>query len=81
MRAASALGPAHAMSAVNPSDDADLPRGPTRGLFVGGAGDLVIRDAEGSEVVLVSGAAQYHPISIVRVLASGTTATGIVALY
>jgi hypothetical protein len=50
-------------------------------LYVAGAGTLVVRDSHGNEAMLVSGAGQYHPIRVKRVLATDTTATGIIALY
>lgn len=80
-RASSQIGPATRLVAVTPSDEAPLPNGPTRGLFVGGAGVLRVEDSAGGIVDLVSAGAQYHPISVVRIALSGTTATGIVALY
>ena len=80
-RAASFAGPANALEAVTPDDDADLSGGPTRALYVGGAGEIAVIDAAGNTVALRSGETQYHPISVRRVLQTGTTATGIVALY
>ena len=80
-RAASAAGTATALRTVTPSDSADLPDGPARGLYVAAAGTLRVADATGVVVDLVSLEAQYHPIQVSRVLESGTTAAGIVALY
>jgi hypothetical protein len=59
----------------------DLARGVSRSLFVGGAGTITVRGADGSEATFNSGAAQYHPIRVARVLATGTTASEIIALY
>jgi hypothetical protein len=81
MRARSITGPAVELRAVEPSDSADLPNGVCRSLFAGGAGVIVVQDAFGSQVSLHSGASQYHPVQIRRVLATGTTATDIIALY
>lgn len=72
--------PADRLVPVIPADDADLPEGLTRGLFVGGAGELTVIDAAGGQVALRSAEAQYHPIRVRRIL-TATTATGIVALY
>jgi len=80
-RAQSSVGPAMTLAPVSPADDADLPGGSTRAIFVGGAGDLTVMDAGGAAVTIVSAAHQYHPIAVRRVLATGTTATAIVALY
>lgn len=80
-RALSQTGSATALEPVAPTDDADLPGGPARGLFVGGAGDVVVHDGRGVEVVIASQASQYHPVRIRRVLQTGTTATAILALY
>jgi hypothetical protein len=80
-RSLSATGSAYTLRAVTPDDAADLPDGMARGLFVGAAGDVVLLDASGAAATLTSNAAQYHPIYVSRVLATGTTAGGIVALY
>lgn len=80
-RAQSQSGPARFLLPVVPDDAANLPNGGARSLYVAGAGTLSVVDAAGTVVEIVSGAAQYHPIRVVRVRATGTTATGIVALY
>lgn len=69
------------LKAVAPSDTVDLADGRTRALFVGVAGSVVVRDALGNTVTLTSADSQYHPIRVVRVMATGTTASGIVALW
>lgn len=80
-RAAHAAGPIDAVRPVTPSDAADLPGGVARGLFVGEAGTVAIVDRHGGAATLTSMEAQYHPIRVLRVRTTGTTATGIVALY
>jgi hypothetical protein len=80
-RIASQTGPANTLKPVVPADDADLPDGLARSLYVAGAGTLVVRDSQGNQVMLVSGSGQYHPIRVKRVLATNTTANGIIALY
>lgn len=80
-RAASPLDPVRVIKAVTPDDNADLPDGITRGLFVGAPGSVVLADIDGNIVTLASGASQYHPMAVSRVLAAGTTAGGILALY
>lgn len=80
-RAWSTTGPAMALCPVAPDDTADLPGGPCRGLYVGVAGTLRLLDCAGHTVDLISGEAQYHPVRVQRVLATGTTATSVIALY
>lgn len=80
-RAQHQAGPIDRLAPVTPSDIDDLPNGLTRGLFVGVPGVLTVFDRHGGMAELVSGAGQYHPVRVKRVLATGTTASGIVALY
>jgi len=65
---------------VTPADGSDLANIP-RALFIGGAGDVAIRDGAGTDVTYTVPAGVLLPIRAVRVLATGTTATGIVGLY
>lgn len=74
-------GPATRFAPVQPNDAVDLPGGRVRALFVGIGGALRIRGADGVEVTLMSADSQYHPVRVARVLAAGTTAGDIVALY
>lgn len=80
-RAASITGPIERLDPVTPNDAADLPLGLTRALFVGVGGNVAVVDLHGTVVTLASADSQYHPLRVARVLASGTTATGVVALY
>ncbi len=71
---------------VTPSDDIDLsfPRGTTcsKAVYVDGTGDVAAVMADGSELMfdsLASGV--FHRLSVVRIFATGTTATGIKVLY
>ena len=80
-RAASQSGSIGHLASVVPNDAADLPDGVARGLFVGEAGDVAVVDPAGSTVILASAGSQYHPVLVSRVLATGTTAARIVALY
>lgn len=76
---------------VVPSDSADLvdsagKPAPAYGLFVGGAGNLKVTmmggatDAAGEVTFSGLSAGQFLPINVVRVWATGTTATLILAL-
>lgn len=76
------LGSASGAVAVTPSDGADLARGTTKGLYIGGAGNVVVNLSNGDTVTLTAiQVGVIHPISVKRVWATGTTATGIVAVY
>ncbi len=74
--------PATSAEAVVPNDSTVLEA--TRGLWVGGAGDIVVvmSGGDGSSVTL-SGvtAGTLLPLSVIGVDATDTTATLIVALY
>lgn len=65
--------------AVTPSDSTVL--GKTRAIYVGGAGALAVT-INGVNVTLAAvPAGTTLPISVTKVLATGTAATSIVALY
>ncbi len=66
---------------ITPSDAVDLAFA-TRAIYVGGAGNLKVRMLDGSQITFtnVQAGAQYA-MRVDRVLATGTTATGIVALW
>lgn len=68
--------------AVTPSDTVDLVNGATKGLYVGGAGNVAVLMQDGSDVAFTALAiGVFHNISVKRVKATGTTATSILALY
>ncbi len=79
-RANSQTAPAGDAVAIIPHDGQDL-TAPTRAIYVGGAGTLRVHMASGASVDFdtVSGGAIY-PLRVRRVLATGTSATGLVAL-
>ena len=54
-----------------------------RGLYIGGAGDVSVRFPGSSTAVVFSGvpAGAVLPVQAERVMSTGTTATGIVALF
>lgn len=72
---------------VTPSDSVDLPTASgngrqCRGLQITGSGNVNVNLSGGGTAVLTTMAAgQRILISITRILATSTTATGIVALY
>ncbi|MBY5974948.1 hypothetical protein KUV28_21525 [Ferrimonas balearica] len=66
---------------VMPDDDTDLPVIP-RALYVGTGGDIVIRDAAGRDRVRKNVAAGTEiAFRGVRVMATGTTASDILAIW
>jgi hypothetical protein len=77
-------------AAVTPSDTTNIPSVSTEDgsgnngcvLYVGGAGDVKVLTVGGNEVTLVGIAAgTFIPIQVLRVFATGTTATNIVAIW
>jgi hypothetical protein len=74
---------------ITPSDDPDAPLDPanpsvgyTRGVYIGAGGDLrVIMNGNGATITFIAAAeGSLLPISIKQVLATGTTAGGLVAI-
>ena len=66
---------------VTPSDAVTYGQ-PTRGVYVGGAGNLTVDMVSGGTVTFVGlGAGSLLPIQAVRVYETDTTATSIIALY
>ncbi len=72
--------PAWSAAAVTPNDGADLPKVFARITAVG-AGNIAVVCSGGGSVTLGIAAGGVLPVFVDRVLATGTTATGIVALY
>lgn len=53
-----------------------------RGIYVGGSGNLAVKDDAGNSVVFQSvPAGSLLPISTDQVLSTGTTATNLIALF
>lgn len=68
--------------AVTTSDTVDLPNGPCRSLYIGVAGDVtLIPSKSGQSVLFKAVPVGILPVQASRVLAAGTLATNIVALY
>jgi hypothetical protein len=77
----SLTSPPEQATAVVPADGLDLVC-VTRAIYVGGAGNLRVRMQGGAEVTLAAvPAGALLPLRVTRVLAAGTTATAIVALW
>jgi hypothetical protein len=66
--------------AVTPSDTTVLPF--TKGLYIGGAGNVNVRMKNGTTILFTALAVGvFHPLEVDKVLATTTTATLIRALY
>jgi len=73
-------------ASVTPDDSNDLPensgKDPVRAVWIGGAGNLRVNTADGSDVIFVGClAGSMLPISVTRVYSTSTTATSIVVVY
>lgn len=68
---------------VAPSDANDLPNGPTKALWVGGAGALavILKDDTVSVIFSAVPAGTLLNVRVKRVLVTGTVATLMLALY
>lgn len=76
------VGSATGAVAVTTSDSTDLARGATKALYIGGAGNVAVITSGGDTITFTAiTVGSFHPISVKRVLATGTTATNIVAVY
>lgn len=77
--------PATKIVLVTATDNTDIVSGvPTRGVSFGTAGALAVKDADGNDVTIPSGAlvaGVIHPLRVLQVESTGTTATNIVAYY
>lgn len=72
--------PAEAGASLTPSDSAMLPNA-TRAIYVGGGGQLRVTLVSGDTVTLNGVlAGMIYPLRVAQVLATGTTATGLVGL-
>lgn len=72
--------PAENAAAVTPNDSVDLPNF-SRALYVGTAGNIALVTAGGDSVTLTNVPVGFAPLRVARVLSTGTTASGIVALW
>ena len=72
--------PGYDAASVVPSDSTDLTI-TSRAIYVGTSGDLRVTTASGSVVTFSNVPEGILPMRVSRVHASGTTATGIVAIW
>ncbi len=76
--------PANLAAAVTPSDSVNLTLGTCRALYIGVGGNVaLIPPGPGANAVTFQNAASGSilPVQARRILATGTTASGIIALY
>jgi len=79
-RSTDSTAPAHGAVAITPSDATTFPV--TRGLFVGTAGNITVRMADGQDVLQFTNVpVGMIAIQVDKVYATGTGASGIIALY
>lgn len=72
--------PAEAAEIITPSDTGDLGF-VSRGLYVGGTGNVAVKMKKGQTVTFFNvQAGSFYPIRVAQVLASGTTATNLIAV-
>lgn len=75
-------GTAQKAVSVTPNDTTNLSGGATKGIYIGGTGNISVTMADGTDVVFTAlSSGMIHPISVLKVKATGTTATNIVAVY
>ncbi|HUF56671.1 MAG TPA: hypothetical protein VMM55_08950 [Thermohalobaculum sp.] len=79
-RSSGLSSPGHSAADIVPADGTDLAV-TSRALYVGGAGDLRVTMAGGQTVTFANLAPGILPVRVRRVHATGTTASGIVALW
>lgn len=63
--------------AITPSDSASVY---ADALYIGGAGNVTCLDRDGTSVQYIAAAGAIIPTNVTKVMATGTTATGIVGL-
>lgn len=74
------LGPGYKFAAITKSDADDIPL--TRAVYVGGAGNVVAVDADGTATTFTAvPAGTTLNIAVRRINSTNTTATAMVAIY
>lgn len=65
---------------ITPSDTVDMEIRP-RSIYIGVGGSLTLRSKKGVDVTYQPGDDSYILFKAVRVMATGTTATGLIGVY
>lgn len=76
------IAPANDVALITKNDSTTFPA--TRGVSFVTVGDLKVTTAEGTDVVIPSGALAagiIHPLSITKIFSTGTAAAGFVVYY
>jgi hypothetical protein len=73
--------PATGATAANAHDTNQLTNGTCRSLYIGTTGDVKVTMANGDVATFTNVAVGVLPVSCKQVFSTGTTASGIVALY
>jgi len=73
--------PAGYFFAITPSDDTNFVQGETRGIYVGGSGDIVAVGRHGVAKFIGVVAGTILSIRVIRVNETETTAQNLVGLY
>jgi len=66
---------------VTPSDTLNLSKGAADAFYVTGAGNLVLQGEDGDSATFAVNSSSILPCGAGKVMATGTTATGIIAIY
>ena len=77
--AITSTSPANSLFSITPNDSTDLPA-LARQIYVGTGGNVAVKDSEGNTVTHknVPSGCYLAPFFVVRVLATGTTATDLI---
>lgn len=78
-RSADATVAAHGAVSVSPSNSTIIPV--TRSLYVGTSGNIAVRTADGQTITFPNVPVGILPLQVDQVLATGTTASDLIALY
>jgi hypothetical protein len=76
-----AMTPGVSLRSITKDDDNDLPDGVCKGVYVGTQGNLAVICKDDTSAVTLVAAVGWLPIRAKRVLSTGTTAAGLVAVY
>jgi hypothetical protein len=74
-------GPATNAVAITPNDSADLPNGQCRSIYVGVSGNITLDTPNQTNVLFPNVPVGVLSVAAVRVRATGTAASGLLALW